>query len=80
MLLRAGAPLSAHQYIPVAWCTNATCVFTRVCLCVCVHSQLRKDRDLLQARVEGLEAEVERDRGLHRRELRRKAKESQEVG
>ncbi|KXZ44868.1 VFL3 protein [Gonium pectorale] len=40
---------------------------------------VRKDRDLLQARVEAAEAELERERGLHRRELRRKAKEQQEV-
>lgn len=40
----------------------------------------RKDRDLLASRVEALEAELERERGLHRRELRRKAKEQQEMG
>ena len=41
--------------------------------------QVRKERDLLQARVEAAEAELERERGLHRRELRRRAKEQQEV-
>ncbi len=41
--------------------------------------QARKDRDLLASRVEALEAELERERGLHRRELRRRAKEQQEV-
>lgn len=41
--------------------------------------QVRKERDLLQARLETAEAELERERGLHRRELRRKAKETQEV-
>ena len=40
---------------------------------------VRKERDLLLARVEAAEAELERERGLHRRELRRKAKETQEV-
>ncbi|GFR50998.1 hypothetical protein Agub_g13324 [Astrephomene gubernaculifera] len=40
---------------------------------------VRKDRDLLQARVEAAEAELERERGLHRRELRRRAKEQQEL-
>ncbi len=43
-------------------------------------AQVRKERDLLEARVEAAEAELERERGLHRRELRRKAKENQEVG
>ncbi|KAG2447714.1 hypothetical protein HYH02_007174 [Chlamydomonas schloesseri] len=40
---------------------------------------VRKERDLLQARVEAAEAELERERGLHRRELRRRAKEQQEL-
>ena len=35
---------------------------------------------MLHSRVEGSEAELERERGLHRRELRRRAKETQEVG
>lgn len=44
------------------------------------HSiQVRKERDLLHSRVDSMEAELERERGLHRRELRRKAKELQEV-
>ena len=34
---------------------------------------------MLQSRLEAAEAEVERERGLHRRELRRRAKETQEV-
>ena len=41
--------------------------------------QVRRERDLLQSRVESAEGEAERERGLHRRELRRKAKEGQEV-
>jgi coiled-coil domain-containing protein 61 len=41
--------------------------------------QVRKERDLLAARVEAAEAELERERGLHRRELRRRAKEQQSV-
>ncbi|KAL6764801.1 protein required for templated centriole assembly [Haematococcus lacustris] len=40
---------------------------------------VRKERDLLQARMEAAEAEAERERGQHRRELRRKAKEAQEA-
>ncbi|KAG2492361.1 hypothetical protein HYH03_009309 [Edaphochlamys debaryana] len=40
---------------------------------------VRKERDLLQARVEAAEAELERERGLHRRELRRRGKEQQEL-
>ncbi len=40
---------------------------------------MRKERDLLQVRVEAAEAEVERERGLHRRELRRRAKDGQDV-
>ncbi|GLC57436.1 Centrosomal protein CCDC61 [Pleodorina starrii] len=40
---------------------------------------VRKERDLLQARLEAAEAELERERGLQRRELRRKAKEQQEL-
>jgi hypothetical protein len=43
-------------------------------------AQVRKDRDLLQARLEASEAELERERGVHRRDLRRRAKEQQEVG
>ncbi|EFJ40344.1 hypothetical protein VOLCADRAFT_84510 [Volvox carteri f. nagariensis] len=39
----------------------------------------RKERDLLQARLEAAEAELERERGVHRRELRRRAKEQQEL-
>jgi hypothetical protein len=39
-----------------------------------------KERDLLRARLEAAEVEAEREAGLHRRELRRKAKEWQEVG
>lgn len=35
---------------------------------------------MLAARLDGVDAELERERGLHRRELRRKAKEAQEVG
>lgn len=42
-------------------------------------AQVRKERDLLQARLEAAEAELERERGVHRRELRRRAKEQQEV-
>lgn len=41
--------------------------------------QVRKERDTLAARLDGVDAELERERGLHRRELRRKAKEAQEV-
>ncbi|CAD7704240.1 unnamed protein product [Ostreobium quekettii] len=40
---------------------------------------VQKERDLLQSRAESSEAELERERGLHRRELRRKAKQIQEV-
>ncbi|GIL99845.1 hypothetical protein Vretimale_4810 [Volvox reticuliferus] len=40
---------------------------------------VRKERDLLQARLEAAEAELERERGVHRRELRRRAKEQQEL-
>ncbi len=40
---------------------------------------VRKERDALAARLAEVEAEAERERGLHRRELRRKAKENQEV-
>ncbi|PNH10242.1 Coiled-coil domain-containing protein 61 [Tetrabaena socialis] len=40
---------------------------------------VRKERDLLQARVEAAEVELERERGLHRRELRRRGKEQQEL-
>ncbi|MEW5297225.1 MAG: hypothetical protein WDW36_000449 [Sanguina aurantia] len=39
---------------------------------------VRKERDMLAARLDGVDAELERERGLHRRELRRKAKEAQE--
>lgn len=45
-----------------------------------VCMQARKERDLLASRAETQDAELERERGLHRRELRRKAKETQEVG
>ncbi len=41
--------------------------------------QLSKERDVLRGRLEAAEAELERERGLHRRELRRRAKEAQEV-
>ncbi|GAX84244.1 hypothetical protein CEUSTIGMA_g11667.t1 [Chlamydomonas eustigma] len=40
---------------------------------------VRKERDVLIERCEVAEAELERERGLHRRELRRKAKEAVEV-
>lgn len=51
----------------------------RYCCTYLVCVQVRKERDLLQARVEAAEAELERERGLHRRELRRRGKETQEV-
>ena len=37
--------------------------------------QLRKECELMQQRAEAAEGVVERERGLHRRELRRRAKE-----
>ncbi len=37
--------------------------------------QLRKECELMQQRAETAEGVVERERGLHRRELRRRAKE-----
>lgn len=40
---------------------------------------LQKERDLLQARAESLEADLQRERGLHRRELRKKAKDVHEA-
>ncbi|KAK9810278.1 hypothetical protein WJX72_007806 [[Myrmecia] bisecta] len=40
---------------------------------------VRKERDLLQQRAESAEAEVERERSLKRRELRRAAKESADL-
>lgn len=40
---------------------------------------LYKERQLLTSRMEGLEAEAERQAGLHRRELRRKAKEAADL-
>lgn len=43
------------------------------------HSQVQRERDLLLARVESMDAELQRERGLHRRELRKKAKDVQEV-
>lgn len=46
--------------------------------CACMR-QVRKERDLLASRAEAQDAELERERGLHRRELRRKAKEVAEV-
>lgn len=42
--------------------------------------QALKERDLLRSKLEAAEVEAEREAGLHRRELRRKAKEWQEVG
>ena len=66
---------------------KAVCVDTWKCG-VCVPEshfhiqtlrQVRRERDVLQSRLEAAEAEAERERGLHRRELRRKAKEAQEV-
>eukprot|EP00798_Chlamydomonas_sp_ICE-L_P030126 gene30126-35106_t len=41
---------------------------------------VRKERDLLQTRTEHAEVELDKERGLQRRELRRKAKEMQEMG
>jgi len=41
--------------------------------------QLQKERDLMHARAESLDAELQRERSLHRRELRKKAKDMQEV-
>lgn len=41
--------------------------------------QLQTENDLLQKRAESAEAELERDRGLHRRELRRRAKELTDI-
>jgi hypothetical protein len=43
------------------------------------HAQAQRERDLLQARVENAEADLERERGVHRRELRRKGKVVEEV-
>lgn len=41
--------------------------------------QLRTENELMQKRAEASEAEVERERGLHRRELRRRAKELTDI-
>lgn len=49
------------------------------CITPCLV-QVSKERDLLHSRLESLDAELERERGLHRRELARKAKEVQQVG
>ena len=54
----------------IAQALNATSLFP---------VQVHKERDLMAARAEGLEAEIQRQHGLHRRELRKHAKESREV-
>ena len=68
---------TCHLHACARACTRHVCP-----MCVVAHRswQVRKERDLLLQRVEAAEAELERERGLHRRELRRRAKETQEVG
>jgi hypothetical protein len=58
--------------------TNPCCSCI-TCIIPCLL-QVSKERDLLHSRLESLDAELERERGLHRRELARKAKEVQQVG
>lgn len=41
--------------------------------------QLQTEGELMRNRAEASEAELERERGLHRRELRRRAKELSDI-
>ena len=63
------------------WCSTAQLsrLFTTALPCSAPHLQASKERDLLHSRLEALDAELERERGLHRRELARKAKEMAQV-
>ncbi len=44
-------------------------------MAICMMVQLRKECELMQQRAEAAEGVLERERGVHRRELRRRAKE-----
>ena len=43
------------------------------------YKQLQTESELMQKRAEASEAELENERGLHRRELRRRAKELTDI-
>lgn len=62
-----------HPFLLLATCAAAHVVAPDGFLWLAV--QLRKECELMQQRAEAAEGGVERERGLHRRELRRRAKE-----